>query len=89
MNISKKFILREVVGEYVIVPTGEEALKHQELITLNEVGAFLWKILQQKNVTAEDLEDAVCAEYEVSREIARQDISEFLETIRSHELLTQ
>lgn len=43
MYVSKDFIVREIAGDYIVVPTGEEALKFNGLITLNEVGAFLWK----------------------------------------------
>ena len=43
MRISKDYIVREIAGEYIIVPTGREALNCQGLITVNETGAFRWK----------------------------------------------
>ena len=46
MKIQKEFVLREIAGDYVIIPTGKTALTFNGLITVNEVGAELWKMLQ-------------------------------------------
>lgn len=78
MKIDKSFILREIAGDYVIVPTGDTALQFNGLITVNEVGAFLWEKLQEE-ITEQELVEAVLAEYEVDAETARKDVSEFLD----------
>lgn len=88
MYVSKDFIVREIAGDYIVVPTGEEALKFNGLITLNEVGAFLWKKLQE-DVELEALVKAVCEEYEVEEETALADVKEFLQILRDHEMLMQ
>ncbi len=88
MYVSKDFIVREIAGDYIVVPTGEEALKFNGLITLNEVGAFLWKKLQE-DVELEALVKAVCEEYEVEEETALEDVKEFLQILRDHEMLMQ
>ena len=78
MKIDKSFILREIAGDYVIVPTGETALQFNGLITVNEVGAFLWEKLQEE-ITEQELVQAVLAEYEVDADTAQKDVSEFLD----------
>jgi hypothetical protein len=78
MKIDKSFILREIAGDYVIVPTGETALQFNGLITVNEVGAFLWEKLQEE-ITEQELVEAVLAEYEVDADTAQKDVSEFLD----------
>lgn len=45
MRISESFVIREIAGTYVIVPTEQEAQKFQGLISVNEVGALLWSYL--------------------------------------------
>ena len=35
MKVSKDFILREIAGEYILVPTGISATKINGLITMN------------------------------------------------------
>ena len=77
MRINKEFVLREIAGDYIIIPTGATVLEFNGLITVNEVGVTLWKMLQEE-VTMDELVQGVLAEYEVEEEVARKDIQEFL-----------
>ena len=54
MKVEKDFILREIAGEYIIIPTGKTVLEFNGLITVNEIGVFLWKMLQEE-VTLNEL----------------------------------
>ena len=89
MHISENYILGQIMGEYIVVPTGEEAMKFQGVVTLTERGAFLWKELQKSDLTKEELRDRLCEEYEVDEEMADQDLDEFLEHIRKYEVVLQ
>lgn len=80
MKIQKEFVLREIAGDYVIIPTGKTALTFNGLITVNEVGAELWKMLQS-DVTFEDLTKGILEVYDVDEETAKEDIREFLDTL--------
>lgn len=80
MKIQKEFVLREIAGDYVIIPTGKTVLTFNGLITVNEVGADLWKMLQSE-VTFEDLLQGILGTYDVDEETAREDIQEFLDTL--------
>lgn len=86
MKIEKSFVLREIAGEYIIVPTGSTALDFNGLITVNEVGMFLWNLLQSE-VTMEDLIRKTMEEYEVDRETVKGDIEEFLEKLKANGIL--
>lgn len=88
MRINKEFVLREIAGDYIIIPIGSTALEFHGLITVNEVGVTLWKMLQEE-VTMEDLVQGVLTEYDVEEEIAREDIREFLDTLISGGILTK
>ena len=76
MKIDKNFVLREIAGEYIIIPTGRTALEFNGLITVNEVGMELWKMLQE-DVTFDDLLNGILEEYDVDENAAREDIQEF------------
>ena len=80
MKIQKEFVLREIAGDYVIIPTGKTVLSFNGLITVNEVGAELWKMLQS-DVTFEDLTQGILDIYDVDEETAKEDIREFLDTL--------
>ena len=80
MKIEKEYVLREIAGDHIIIPVGTTVLEFNGLITVNEVGVFLWKMLQEE-VTMEELVQAVLKEYDVEEEVAREDIQEFLDKL--------
>lgn len=88
MKIDKNFVLREIAGEYIIIPTGRTALEFNGLITVNEVGMELWKILQE-DVTFDDLLNGILEEYDVDENVAREDIQEFLDRLVKGGILTE
>ena len=77
MKIKNGYMLREVAGEAVVVPTGEATLNFQGIISLNETGALLWKELEQ-GCEKKDLVQALLDEYEVDAETAEKYVNEFL-----------
>ena len=88
MRIWKEFILREIAGDYVIVPTGKTALEFNGLITVNELGAFIWKKMQQ-DISEDNLVSAILDEYEVQEETARNDVKEFLGKLEEYNILKE
>ncbi|MDO4169561.1 MAG: PqqD family protein [Lachnospiraceae bacterium] len=86
MKIKKEFVLREIAGDYILVPVGNTAMEFNGLITLNEVSALLWEKLQSE-VSLEQLIDAVLEEYEVDRTTAAQDVEEFVDKLKETKIL--
>lgn len=78
MKAKDGFVLRTIVDEYMIMPTGANISQFDGTVVLNEVSAFLWEQLQ-KPVTREQLLSALLATYEVSREIAEKDLDMLLQ----------
>lgn len=86
MRIDKNFVLREIAGEYIIIPTGRTALEFNGLITVNDIGMELWEMLQE-DVTFEELLKGILDEYDVDESTAREDIQEFLDKLISGGIL--
>ena len=85
MKIKDGFILREVAGETVVIPTGD-TLDLNMMITLNETGSFLWKLLDQEtDETA--MVSALLGEYDVDEETARTSVSAFVAKLKEHDFL--
>ena len=80
MKVQNELVLREIAGDYVIIPTGKTVLSFNGLITVNEVGADLWKMLQSE-VSFDDLVQGILDIYDVDETTAREDIQEFLDTL--------
>ena len=81
MKVSKDFIMREIAGEFILVPVGSAAANFNGLISLNEVGKYVVALLsQEKNVP--ELVDQITEEYDVSPETALTDVDAFLQQLR-------
>lgn len=76
MKLKENFVLRQIVGSWVVLPLGAATVDFDGMLTLNDSGALLWKRLEQ-GATRDDLADALTAEYDVSREQALVDVDEF------------
>lgn len=86
MKINGEFMVREVVGEYILVPVGDTALRFNGIISLNEVSASIWKGLQEgKN--KEQLLAGILEEFDVPQEVADADLEEFLQLLQNNQLL--
>lgn len=86
MKIKEGFMLRKVGGTYAVVPMGKAVADFNGMITLNEMGAFLWGHLE-KGCTREELLSAVLAEYEVTEERALAGIDRFLEKVKEEKFV--
>lgn len=48
MKLKKDYILKIVVGEYIVVFIGVEVIKFYGMIILNEIGKFLFENLKEE-----------------------------------------
>ena len=88
MKIKKGFVLEPVGGAFIAVAVGHEAVNANALIRMNSTGAFLWQLLSDEQ-TEDSLLAALLAEYEVSEDIAKRDISAFVGKLRSAGLIDE
>lgn len=81
MKVSNEFILREIAGEFMLVPVGNAAARFNGLIALNEIGSFIFTALQMEQTEA-SLVEKITEEYDIDRETASQDLREYLQQLR-------
>jgi hypothetical protein len=72
---------RAVAGETVIIPIRTSPREKVSVLTLNEVGTFVWARLFAPT-TPRVIAQAVTDEFEVSLDRAIDDLSSFLERLR-------
>ena len=77
MKVSDKFVLRQVAGEWIVLPIAEKTVDFNGMLTLNETGFMLWKLLE-KGSTEEALAKALTDEYDVTFAEALTDVNEYL-----------
>ena len=88
MKLKLDFCVREIVGEYVMIPMGDGALKFSGMISTSETGVLLAEELK-KDVTRTDLLNCLLENYDVDEETASADLNEFLSNLRKFDLLIE
>lgn len=77
MKIKEGFILRDVMDEHIVMPTGDNIAKFEGAVVLNEVSAFIYKLLEHP-MCREDLLAAIVSEYDVDEATAAEDLDALL-----------
>ena len=68
MRVDDGFVLREIAGDYVIIPTGKTVLDFNGMITVNEVGVSIWKMLQEETTFRKYSAGLVLDEYDADED---------------------
>lgn len=85
MKIKDGFVLREVAGDTVVLPTGD--LNINAMITLNESAAFLWRLMQN-DITEAEMVKEVLAKYDDTDEaMAAKAVNGFVNQLKEHGFL--
>ena len=80
MKLKENYVLRQVLGSWVVLPLGAATVDFNGMLSLNDSGALLWKRLEL-GANREDLADVLTAEYDVSRQQALADVDEFYDIL--------
>lgn len=86
MKIKEGYLLREVAGSNIVVPVGSGVMDFSGVITLNEVGAFIWRLLEN-DTTKEEIVSKMLEEYDVEKAVAENDVEEYIVKLRGAELI--
>jgi len=76
------FVARSIAGELILVPIRTQVADLDSIFNLNEVGMFIWGLLDGKR-TLGQIADAVSSEFEVTRELAELDTLEFIAVLEA------
>ena len=81
MKACNGFILRNIAGEYMLVPVGERMISFSGIMMLNELAGFVWEQLQNP-ISQEELLKAILNEYDIDEATASSDLSELLKKFK-------
>lgn len=84
MKIKNGYILKNIAGEFVVIPVASE--QQNSLISLNETGAFIWERLE-KQLSKTEIISEMCNEYDVSNEKAEADFDIFVNKMKEISVL--
>ena len=89
-RIRDGYILREIAGEYAIVPVGAESESPLEntVMAPNGSAVFIWKSFEQPS-TLEDVVIRGMLEYEVEEDTIRGSIQRFIKEMLEYKILEE
>lgn len=73
MRIKSEYKVRQIAGENVVILQGRGDSDMTQIIALNESSLLLWNGLEGKDFVTEDVAALLCANYEVTEEVAASD----------------
>ena len=85
MKLKEGFVVREVAGQTVVLPSGEN-LNLNMMITLNGTGKFLWERIAV-GADVDSLVADLLAEYDVDEATARAGVERFVAKLESNGFL--
>lgn len=88
MKIKKGFVVREVAGEIVAVPTGKLLEEMQEIITLTKSAKFVWELLQEDR-TIEEISQQLVEKYKIDTAKAKNDVEKFIKTLQEKNIIEE
>ena len=88
MKVKDQLVLREIAGQYVIVPVMERVKDVQSMVYISSSAAYLWQYMEGKEFTLDELVDLILAKYKnVTREKAQKDIIAFLQILARNNIM--
>ena len=79
-------VSREILGEMILVPVRKKATDMENLYTLNQTGAFAWKLFDGEQ-TVDQIRDQIVREFEVNEAEAQSDLDELIAQLLEIEAL--
>ena len=73
MKIKEGFVLRSIGDTYRVVVEGLAQIDFSKIVSLNSTAAYLWKALQGKEFSTDDVRDLLLAQYDVDEKTASAD----------------
>lgn len=87
MRVRKGFVLREVAGEHVLVPTGQLVKSVRKVFILSESAASIWEKLQDE-FTAEELEKEMMKSYpDADPGVVHDDMEKYIAFLRGSDIV--
>lgn len=88
MRLKYKFVTRNVAGQCVALAVGEDNAKFNGMIKLNEVGEFIFKLLEI-DISFDEIVSKVLEEYDVSQDDAKEAVENYIKVLNENNLLEQ
>lgn len=73
-------VIKEVGNEFILVPITDNIAEMNTMYNLNEMGAFIWNLIDGK-ISNQEIAEKIIEEYDIDIETAKKDVDNFTEKI--------
>lgn len=80
IRTNPNFVLRQIAGEYTLVPVGDAGRFENMTLTMNESSAFIWNIFAE-GATISEVRDRILEEYTFESENNADILSSIMEYV--------
>ena len=88
MKLKYDFAVREIVGEYVMIPLGKDALNFSGMVSTSETGAAIIEALRDE-ISREELLQILLDQFDIDEATASADLDGFLTQLRKINVLDE
>ncbi len=81
-----ELVTREILGETIVVPITGELASMDDIFSLNDTGAYVWRALDGTRPLGE-IRDGMTERFEVSAQVAESDLRELVATLVEAQLV--
>ncbi len=88
MRIKNTFILRNIADVKVLIPVENSIADFNGIITINETASLMIEMLQHET-SIEELTAKLLQMFDVSADVAREDVECFIRVLEHHDMLEE
>lgn len=89
MKLKKGYKVREVAGNYMLLPYGEESINFNCIFSMSESAAWLWNALQDKEFDESEALSLILDEYDVDETTALNDVRSVIRSWKENGVLDE
>ena len=88
MKLNSDFLIHDTGSGEMLIPVGEETKRFHGVIKLNGTGSEIVHLLEENDLSMEELLNHFYEEYEEDQEVIKQSVVEFINKLREINAVT-
>ena len=88
MKLNSDFLIHDTGNGEMLIPVGEETKKFHGVIKLNGTGSEIVHLLEENDLSMEELLNHFYEEYDENREVIKQSVVEFVNKLKEINAIT-
>lgn len=88
MKLNSDFLIHDTGNGEMLIPVGEETKKFHGVIKLNGTGSEIVHLLEDNDLSMEELLNHFYEEYEEDQEVIKQSVMEFINKLKEINAIT-